>query len=660
MTVCKIWALKYAGDPELTADCVVHNESLFWRSSVFDCIYLDGLHVMSSVEIKKGLVVVAKGAVCKIAKIISGEKISVVSQKENKRFIVSLDEIEFLPAVSDDGIALISPELDELVSSVSDEEIALAEKRFNVIGRYLSGDMGLDEALTSLEMSKSNFYRMKERYSEEVGIYSLLRYPRGASKNTLKLVEVVEKYIEQSINEEYKGNAASISVVWRSVESKCIRGGLPIPSITAVRKRIKMRDERELYKKKHGADAASQKHDARPGKKIVSRPFEWVQMDHTLVDIILVDNDRRRPLGRPWLTVLIDLYTRVILGYYLSLHAPSTVSVACAISHAALPKFSFLNQLGVDPERYPFYGVPKVIHMDNAKEFRSVKFESACSRNKIKPEWRPRGRKHYGGHVESLIGTFMTDKVHFLPGTTYSNVVKRRGHDSDKASALTFKEFTKWFVKEVCIYHGRKHSGLGCSPATKWGEYFNMGDGVPVHPPIVANPFKFKLDFMPELNRRIRREGIEFNKCFYWDSALRAHVGKTGVMIKYDPFSLKTIWAYLDGEYLPVNFSDATKADFSLEEYRARKKQSRSAAKTPPGGLEDHSLADFVEDNKQLVKSSQRETRRARKAEAARSEYLSSQREESSGPSVRSDEADREERPNYSQRATPFKGKSYD
>lgn len=615
---------------------------------------------MSSVEIKKGLVVVARGTVCKIARVISGEKIVVVSQKENKKFIASLDDIEFLPPVTADGVALISPELDELAFSASDYELVLAEKRFNVIRRYSTGEMRLEEALASLEASKSNFYRLKERYSEAVGVYSLLRYRRGAAKNSLRLTYLVEKHIQESIDEVYEGKAASIAGVWRDVEAKCIRDNLPIPSIAAIRKRLKMRNERELYKKKHGADAASQKHEARPGKKLVSRPLEWVQMDHTQVDIILVDDYQRRPLGRPWLTVIIDKYTRIILGYYLGLHAPSTVSVACAIFHAALPKFTFLNQLGIDVEKYPYYGVPSVIHMDNAKEFRSVKFESACGRNKIKPEWRPLGKKHYGGHVERLIGTFMTDKVHFLPGTTYSNVVKRRGHDSDKTSALTFKEFTKWFVREVCIYHGRRHSELGCSPASKWNEYFNMGGSAPVHPPLVANPFKFRLDFMPEVSRSVGREGIKFNKCFYWDSALRSHVGKAGVMIKYDPFSLKTIWAYLDGEYVPVNFSDATKPDFSLEEYRARNKQSRRAQNTPSGGLEDHSLADFVHDNKELVKSSQRETRRARKVEAARSEYLSSQRGGLNEAGVPSDEVDRNDRPNYSQRAIPFKGKSYD
>ena len=619
-----------------------------------------GAHVMSRVDLREGLVVVAKGAVCKVSRVINVDNISVVSQKEGKRFIVSLDEIEFFPAVTDEGIALISPELDELASNVSEDEITLAELRFDVIGRYLRGEIGLAEALTALEMKKSNFYRLRKNYSEEIGVISLLRYSRGNSKGSLKLTGVVEKYIQESIDEVYSGSSASISKVWSDVESKCLRDGIPYPSMTAVRKRIKMRDEKELCKKKHGADAASQRHDARPGKKIFSRPLERVQMDHTLVDVILVDNVRRQPLGRPWLTVIIDQYTRVILGYYLSLHPPSAVSVSSAIYHAALPKISFLQKLGIDIERYPYYGVPEIIHMDNAKEFRSKKFESACIRNSIKSEWRPKGKKHYGGHVERLIGTFMTSKVHFLPGATYSNVVKRRGHDSDKASALTFKEFTKWFAKEVCIYHGRKHSELGCSPASKWAEHFGAGGDTPMHPPIVSNPFKFKLDFMPEETRKIGREGIKFNKCLYWDAALRFHVGKAAIMIKYDPFSLGTIWAYLNGEYIPVHFSDVTKADFSLEEYRAQKKHGRGGGRTPAGGLEDHSLAEYVHENKELVKRSQSETKRARKAEAARTEYLSSQHKESNEIDVPADKADRADRPNYSRRATLFKGKSYD
>ena len=43
---------------------------------------------------------------------------------------------------------------------------------------------------------------------------------------------------------------------------------------------------------KEGPDAATQEFSARPGKKNLERPLQWVQMDHTLVDIILLADDR--------------------------------------------------------------------------------------------------------------------------------------------------------------------------------------------------------------------------------------------------------------------------------------------------------------------------------------------------------------------------------
>lgn len=68
-------------------------------------------------------------------------------------------------------------------------------------------------------------------------------------------------------------------------------------------------------------------------------------MDHTLVDVHILADDRVHVIGRPWLTVVIDEYSRVLLGYYLSLYVPSAVSVACALSHAILPKNDFLKKI---------------------------------------------------------------------------------------------------------------------------------------------------------------------------------------------------------------------------------------------------------------------------------------------------------------------------
>lgn len=119
-------------------------------------------------------------------------------------------------------------------------------------------------------------------------------------------------------------------------------------------------------------------------------------MDHTLVDIHLLANDRIHVIGRPWLTVVIDEYSRIILGYYLSLYVPS-VSVACALTHAILPKDNFIKRLALERDSYPYNGTPSVIFMDNATELTSPKFISGCDVLKIETAYRPIGKKHYGG-----------------------------------------------------------------------------------------------------------------------------------------------------------------------------------------------------------------------------------------------------------------------
>jgi putative transposase len=81
-----------------------------------------------------------------------------------------------------------------------------------------------------------------------------------------------------------------------------------------------------------------------------------------------VDEIERLPVGRPWLTVVIDVATRMIAGFHLSFEHPSSTSVALAISHAVLPKETYLRNLGVDAD-WPVKGLPAMVHLDNAEEF---------------------------------------------------------------------------------------------------------------------------------------------------------------------------------------------------------------------------------------------------------------------------------------------------
>jgi len=126
----------------------------------------------------------------------------------------------------------------------------------------------------------------------------------------------------------------------------------------------------ELTAAREGAKVARQRHRPVPGGYRVERAYEVVQIDHTLVDVIVVDRSHRKPLQRPWLTLAIDIASRTVAGFYLTLEPPSALSVSLAIQHVVQPKGHWLDSLGIDAD-WPAAGLPETIHVDNAKEFRS-------------------------------------------------------------------------------------------------------------------------------------------------------------------------------------------------------------------------------------------------------------------------------------------------
>jgi putative transposase len=77
--------------------------------------------------------------------------------------------------------------------------------------------------------------------------------------------------------------------------------------------------------------------------------MDVVQIDHTLVDVMVVDREHRRSIGRPWLTLAVDVASRAVIGFTVSLENPSALSVSRVLSHAVVPKTSWLadRELGV-------------------------------------------------------------------------------------------------------------------------------------------------------------------------------------------------------------------------------------------------------------------------------------------------------------------------
>src|SRR5260370_2859354 len=120
----------------------------------------------------------------------------------------------------------------------------------------------------------------------------------------------------------------------------------------------------------HGAKAAHDAFGPVGGAYDVTEPLAVMQIDHTPVDAIVVDSLTRKAIARPWLTLAIDVATRVVMGMSVTLEAPSIHSVSLALTHACLPKTRWIADRGLDVG-WDAWGLPKALHMDNAREFKS-------------------------------------------------------------------------------------------------------------------------------------------------------------------------------------------------------------------------------------------------------------------------------------------------
>jgi putative transposase len=366
-------------------------------------------------------------------------------------------------------------------------------------------------------------------------------------------------------------------------------------------------DARKVMKAREGAKAARQRFASVTGSNRAKLPLDIVQIDHTPADIILVDSFERKPIGRPWVTLAIDIATRLVTGYYVSFEAPSRLSIALCLTRAVAPKAELLTDLESKAE-WPAQGKPRSIHVDNGSDFQSRVFKVACAEWGIDLRYRPPGSPHFGGHIERLIGTVM-GAVHLLPGTTQSSVAAKGSYDAEAMATMTLSEFDSWFALEICRYNNSIHSSLGCTPVAKWealsGE---MAGDIPF------DMEAFRVSFLPSELRQVRRDGIHLFDLRYWSDALAGHVGRKDgkAVVRYDPRNLSVIWVELDGgRCIEARYRNLEIPPVSLWEYREAMKTARALGRT---GSNELVLAELIRQQRQIEGESRRLTKAERRS----------------------------------------------
>jgi putative transposase len=218
------------------------------------------------------------------------------------------------------------------------------------------------------------------------------------------------------------------------------------------------------------------------------------------------------------LSLAVDVPTRMVAGFHLSFDDPSALAVALVLTHAVLPKEAWLAERDISLP-WPVSGIPDWIETDNGEEFHSKAFERGAAEYGIRLTYRPHGAPQVGGHIERLIGAFM-QRIHLIPGTTFSNVADKGGYDSERQAVMTLKELERWLALEILgVYHKSVHTALHQPPEQAWQQKVSSRP-TPIRKP--QDPGRFLLDFLPAEERLIRRDGIRMFNLHYWDNRVRA------------------------------------------------------------------------------------------------------------------------------------------
>ena len=511
------------------------------------------------IDIKPNSYVKYKNLEYKITQLLNFNEVIGIDVVTKKAKLLPIAELSSIEPSKDINAESISKD----ISEINDSEYNEAKKRYEAILPLLEKNLSRKD---SVEYSKkigihfTTLYRWQERYKSTGTILGLISNKVGAKKGNTRLNNEIEILIKRIIDSYYLTiQKPSVQSVVDKVLAECKRMNIIAPHSNTIRNRIESITEYEKLKKQGNRGIARTKYEPAPNKFEADYPLQLIEIDHTPCDIILVDDEHRLPIGRPWITVAIDIYSRMIVGYYLSMNAPSVTSVGMCVSNTILPKDTLLAKFDVN-SNWNVWGFPETIHVDNGADFRAEAVKKAGLAHGINIEFRPVGRANFGGHIERVIGTLMHE-IHNLPGTTFSNIKQRGEYDSDANASMTFFEFEKWLVTFITkIYHKRVHNSLSLTPEQQWEEGL-FGDENSIG--FIQKPSSNStiiLDFLPIYERTIQKNGVNIDGLNYYEHVLRTKINQTEngkkkqFIFKRDPRDISYVWFYEEStkEYFKI------------------------------------------------------------------------------------------------------------
>jgi len=396
--------------------------------------------------------------------------------------------------------------------------------------------------------------------------------------------------------------------------------GLKPVHIKTIRKRIKGRDQNSRFRARHGKKKANEKHGpVRAGFQIVDRALGMVQIDHTACPVEAVDPVTRESIGRPTMTLTVDVGSRVVVSVMASMRHPSSILTAEALSRAILPKDEWLRHLGIPHIAWPYHGQMSVLHTDNGSDLTADALESGCALLDIQHRKRRVRIPQDGPHVERLLGSIQAD-ISDLPGKTFRNTLERQGYDSEGHACLTVEDIERIAAIDLDKYHHSIHSELCCTPNEMWTQ---LSRYVPRH---THSAIFVRIALLPAIYRKkIQRYGLRHNRRDYINEDMIGWIGKSPpasqgeFLFKIHPDDSTHIYFYEpnSGRFCVAHASRPAKTQAQIDHYNKVMRENggrrASPAKTAQAYRARKGIVDAAVAKTKQVK---RDTKRRRRSEA--------------------------------------------
>ncbi len=408
------------------------------------------------------------------------------------------------------------------------------------------GASPVDEA-----QSVGSIERYMQAFAESGGdIRSLVPHTRQrGGKGQSRLDEAVERIIT-AVLEKYASitdrestvdqvMAEVINAIADENRFRSTNEQLSLPHQRTLRRRIKAAGEKHILGRQLSRREQKAQAEALPGIRS-TRILERVEIDHTTLDLFVVDEQDGLPIGRPYITACIDKYSALVPGWHIGFQQGGYESVMLCLRHAILPKPNYQERYGTEHD-YPVSGLFEKLCIDNGPDFKSAALKDALAELGIIREEMPKDTPWFKSCIERYFRSVNQRLLKGKPGYTFGNTMRLGDYDAQKDAVISLSAFLEIFhIFMVDIYPYTWHEGLEAIPMRQWQASRQV-----FRPDLFEDANTLRLILLPSAERTLQPRGIEWEHNFYRGpelARLRELHGKEKVRFKFDPDDMDVLY----------------------------------------------------------------------------------------------------------------------